>query len=121
MFSRNALGPFADSRGMSTDSEPHISALLMLHCKNNHFLGELITHLPHATIGYVNPGGIRRPWTDHFHCGFFSLPVCPGGCEFEVAETLDKLHAKLTELAADPNRCEDTYTLKFLGPARGAG
>jgi len=38
---------------MSTDSGPHISALLTLHCKNNHFLGELITHLPHATIGYV--------------------------------------------------------------------
>jgi hypothetical protein len=106
---------------MSTESGPNISALLKLHCKNNHFLGKLITHLPHATIGYVDPGGVRHPWTDQFHCGFFSLPSCPGGCEYEVAETLDKLQAKLTDLAADPDRYEDTYTLKFRGPAREAG
>jgi hypothetical protein len=103
------------------ESGPDISALLTLHCKNNHFLGRLITRRPHAVIRYVNPGGVRHPWTDHFHCGLFSLPVCPGGCQYEVAETLDNLQAKLEELAADPDRYEDTYTLKFLGPAREAG
>jgi hypothetical protein len=105
---------------MSTESGPKISALLTLYCENNHFLGKLITHLPHATIGYVDPGGVRHPWTNQFHYGFFSLP-CPGGCESEVAETLDKLHAKLKTLAVDPDRYEDAYTLKFLGPAREAG
>jgi hypothetical protein len=106
---------------MSTESGPEISALLTLHCKNNHFLGKLITRLPHATIGYVDPGGVRHPWTDRFHCGSFKLPVCPGGCEYEVAETLDKLDAKLKELAADPERYEDSYTLKFVRPASEAG
>jgi hypothetical protein len=47
--------------------------------------------------------------------------VCPGGCEYEVAETLDKLDAKLKELAADPERYEDSYTLKFVRPASEAG
>ena len=106
---------------MITESGPKISALLTLHCKNNHFLGKLITRPPRATIGYVDSDGVLRPWTDQFRYGFFSLPVCPGGCEYEVAETLDKLHAKLKELATDPDRHEDTYTLRFLGPARAAG
>ncbi|HME75555.1 MAG TPA: hypothetical protein VKI00_07815 [Mycobacterium sp.] len=106
---------------MSTESGPKISALLTLHCRNNHFLGKLVTHLPRATIRYVDPAGLVRPWTDQFRYGFFSLPVCPGGCEYEVAETLDKLHAKLKELAADPERYQDTYALTFLQPAREAG
>jgi hypothetical protein len=62
---------------MSTESGPNISALLKLHCKNNHFLGKLITHLPHATIGYVDPGGVRHPWTDQFHCGFLACRRVP--------------------------------------------
>ncbi len=106
---------------MSIESGPKISALLTLNCKNNHFLGRLITRPPRATIGYVDPGGVLHPWTDRFRYGFFSLPVCPGGCEYEVAETLDKLGAKLKELAADPGRYEETYTLKFLRPAREVG
>jgi hypothetical protein len=47
--------------------------------------------------------------------------VCPGGCQHEVAEIPEKLDAILTELANNPDKDEDSYTLNFLGPPREMG
>jgi hypothetical protein len=99
----------------------NISALLSLECKHHHGCGRLITHRGHTAIDYINLDGLRRPWTLQFYDGFFSLPVCPGGCQYEVVEVPEKLEAKLSELANNPNEDADTYTLKFLGPPRETG
>jgi hypothetical protein len=93
-------------------SEPDkISAVLHLRCPNHHDLGNLLTHRYGGGITYAG-----RDWAPMIHEGFFSLPVCPGGCQYEVVEIPEKLEAKLRELADDRERDEETYDLRFLGP-----
>jgi hypothetical protein len=104
-----------------SESGDNISAVLSLECKHHHYCGRLITHRGQAAIDYRNVGGLRLPWTFQFYDGFFSLPVCPGGCPHEVVEIPEKLKAKLDELANNPDEDEDSYTLKFLGPPRVLG
>lgn len=95
----------------------NISAVLNLRCPNHHNLGRLLTHRHQAMITHNG-----RPWTDRIVAGFFSFPVCPGGCQFEVVGLPEELEAKLRELANDPAKDEDTYMLRgFLGPPRQEG
>ena len=91
----------------------NISGVLNLRCPNHHDLGRLLKQRHGGTITYGN-----RPWTLMMDQGFFSFPVCPGGCQYEVVGLPEDLEAKLTELANDSEAEQDTYTLKFLGPPR---
>lgn len=104
-----------------SESGDNISALLTLECRNHHYCGQLITHRGGPAIDYRNVNGVRLPWTLHIHDGFFSLPTCPGGCNYEVAEIPETLDAKLNELANNPDEDQASYTLRFLGPPRELG
>jgi hypothetical protein len=99
----------------------NISALLTLECRNRHYCGQLITQRGHTAIDYRNLDGVRAPWILHIHGGMFSLPTCPGGCQYELAEIPERLQAKLDELASDPDEDQGSYTLPFLGPPRELG
>jgi hypothetical protein len=103
------------------ESSDDISALLTLECPNHHYCGQLITHRGHGDIDYRNVNGVRLPWTTHIFDGFFGLPTCPGGCEYEVAEMPERLQVKLNELADNPDEDQGSYTLPFLGPPRELG
>jgi hypothetical protein len=92
------------------------SAQLKLRCPNRHDLGSLVKHRGQTAITYAG-----YPWGIRIHDGFFGFPVCPGGCQHEVAEIPEKLEAVLTELANNPDKDEDSYTLNFLGPPREMG
>jgi hypothetical protein len=94
----------------------HVSAQLKLRCPNQHDLGSLIKHRGQTAITYAG-----FPWGIRIHDGFFGFPVCPGGCQHEVAEMPEKLDAILTELANDPDKDEESYTLNFMGPPREMG
>jgi len=104
-----------------SESSDNVSALLTLECPNHHDCGQLITHRGHGAIDYRNVNGVRLDWTTHIVDGFFSLPTCPGGCQNEVAEILEKLQVKLNELADNPDEDQGSYTLRFLGPPRELG
>lgn len=103
------------------ESSDNISAVLTLECRNHHYCGQLITHRGGPAVDYRNVNGLRLPWTHQIYDGFFSLPVCPGGCQHEVVEIPEKLKAKLDELANNPDEHEESYILKFLGPPRELG
>jgi hypothetical protein len=93
-----------------------VSAELKLRCPNSHDLGSLVKHRGQTPITYAG-----HPWGIRIYDGFFGFPVCPGGCQHEVAEIPEKLDAILTELANNPDKDEDSYTLRFLGPPRELG
>jgi hypothetical protein len=104
-----------------SESSDNISALLTLECPNHHDCGQLITHAGHGDVDYRNVNGIRLHWTAHIVDGFFSLPTCPGGCQYEVAEIPEKLQVKLNELVDNPDEDQGAYILRFLGPPRELG
>lgn len=101
---------------MTMNEVDHISAALKLQCQNHHGLGILKKHRGQTAITYNG-----RPWALMIHEGFFSFPVCPGGCQYEVVEIPERLEAKLDELANNRDIDEETYTLRFLGPPRATG
>lgn len=94
----------------------HKSARIHLRCPNSHDLGSLTKHPGQRAITFAG-----YPWDMRIHDGFFGFPVCPGGCQHEVAEIREKLEQLLTELADNPDKDEDCYTLQFLGPPRELG
>lgn len=103
------------------ESSDNVSVQLTLECGNHHYCGQLTTHQGGPAIDYRNLDGLRVPWTLHIHDGFFSLPTCPGGCNYEVAEIPARLLAKLDEVAKNPDEDQGTYILPFLGPPRELG
>jgi hypothetical protein len=106
-----------------SESADNVAAMLSLECPNHHHCGQLIAHRGQtaAAVDYLNLSGVRVSWILHVHDGMFSLPTCPGGCQFQLAEIPEKLLAKLDELANNPDEDQDSYTLPFLGPPTELG
>jgi hypothetical protein len=100
-----------------------IGALLRLMCPNGHDVGLLFMRgRGPPRIEYKRAGQLDPP---HFwpldKDGFYSEPVCPGGCRYEVGELADRLVQTVVALANDSTTGHDSYTLTFLGPAQASG
>jgi hypothetical protein len=98
----------------------HVSALLRLVCRRGHHVGQLFmpSHAHHH-IEYRKAGQTGTPefWPLD-RADFWSEPVCPGGCQFEVGAPADGLIRRVVALANNPDADEGTFTLTHIRPAQ---